>query len=167
MLRIYSQALFDACSYFYFLQASGAKGQHEMTSGRILFCDASLPNDWPSPLFKWSVLLANEAAPCFRFNQKVQIRFDGQEWLALQAHATPGLVRFMEQFGWNTLPVCLLAPIAHGNTPIAGNLRDVDLYASCKQLQIETHADGHLLELDFAAVHTTPVNVTSVTQHSL
>lgn len=140
----------DACSFFHFLQLSGIGSQMDMLHGTISFWHGKHPNNWPSPLYDWSVLLANEPAPCFQFSKLVERPMPNGNWIGLEAEPVQSTLAFMKKFGFAALPVLLVRPSATVPQMQKEALPKAELYAGCSELHLSLDADPHLLQLSFA-----------------
>jgi len=163
MLTVSTRAVFDAPSYYHFVHLVGRHGSCNKTSGLILLHQGELPSLWPSQLYRWSVLLANEPPPSFEFSEPICITFEHQRWLALQASPTASVLSFMCRFGWKSLPICLIAPLSTNAPLLSLEVPSPSIYATGSCLFVTTCADDLPLVMEFETVSLRNNAVTTVT----
>lgn len=150
MLHIHGAGNMDAGSYFHFLQLCGACRQQEPHSGRITFYRGDEPSNWPAPLYRWSVSLANQPVPSFCFAHPVCFTMPSGHWLGLQAHADQPLLHFLKTFGWLNPPVLWLRKFQNEPLDLSLDLPKEGLYATCEEIQIDMGENILPLILGFA-----------------
>lgn len=150
MLHIYAPANMDACSYYHFLQMAGSDAQLEVGSGTIGFFHGQQPPNWPTPLYKWSVLLANEAAPAFHFATPVCEILGQKPWHGLRATDNAALRTFMARFGWQQPPTLWVCEATTPASEVFKCLPAAGLFARCQTLHFEETGSSHSLRLAFA-----------------